>query len=221
MDRIAVITGGSKGIGRAIAKHIEGRYVTVSIGRSRDNQFICDLTKREWREGLIPTVMKYYGRVDVLINCAWSQFISPAMDYPLDEWDKQMEYLTASFELSREAKRNGATRIINIASVAGIRGARGCVGYSVAKAGVIHLTKCLSNEWGSECTVNAIAPNWVETDMLEHAFRDEAHKEQLTALIPAGRIANTSDLLPAVDFLLKADYVTGIVIPVDGGWLGR
>ena len=221
-NKVCVITGGSRGIGRAIWKHLDNDYSIVSVGRSKENHAICDLLDRDQRAGLIPLILDWYDQIDVLINNAGFQHIAPAATYDMGVWDDQLEMLTAAFDLSRRAREAGATRIINIASTAGIRGVRGGVGYAVAKAGLIHMTKCLSNEWAGEgVTVNCIAPGWIETDMLEGCFRDAAHKEQVMKYIPAGRIGTVKDILPVIDFLLEADYVTGAVIPVDGGFIAR
>lgn len=222
MDKpVCVITGGARGIGRAIRNYLEDDYTVVSVGRSTENHVICDLLHEGARRDLLKAIAIYTGNIDVLINNAGFQHFAPAEDYPLWDWCDQMEMLTAYFDLSQQAYRLGAKRIINISSVAGIRGARGEVGYAVAKAGVVHLTKCLSNEWGHECTVNCIAPSWVKTDMLAGSFRDEEHMTQITKLVPAGRLGEVEDLLPAVDYLLKADYVTGAVLVVDGGFINR
>lgn len=209
----AVVTGGSRGIGKEIAYYLSAFYDVVTIGRGEGNDIRADLAVKH--EGLINFP------VDVLVNCAWSYQLAPAAYYPMEEWERQMALLTACFDLSRQAWLHGATRIINIASTAGIRGTRGCVGYSVAKAGLIHLTKCLSNEWGRECTVNCICPGYIETDMLADSFRDEEHKRKMTEYIPAGRIGAPEDVIPAVEYLLRAEYVTGAVLTVDGGFYCR
>ena len=209
----AIVTGGSRGIGKAIADYLRQSYEALTIGRGEDNDIRADLTVKH--DNLITEP------VDVLVNCAWSQHIAPAAYYPMDEWNNQMALLTACFDLSRQAWAHGARRIINIASTAGIRGTHGCVGYSVAKAGIIHLTKCLSNEWGRECTVNCICPGYIETKMLAGSFRDEAHKERMIDYIPAGRIGTPEDVVPAVEYLLEAGYVTGAVLTVDGGFYCR
>jgi 2-dehydro-3-deoxy-D-gluconate 5-dehydrogenase len=209
----AIITGGSRGIGRAIVNQlVKMDYDVVSIGRSEDNDIRCDLTVSHANLITEP--------VDVLVNNAGFQYYAPAVNYPMTEWYRQSEMLAAYFDLSRQAYLHGATRIINIASTAGMRGTRGSIGYSVAKAGVIHMTKCLSNEWAGKCTVNCIAPGFIETGMLDEAFRDEEHKERVKRYIPVGEFGNTSDVAGAVEFLIHADYVTGVILPVDGGFTG-
>lgn len=208
----AIVTGGSRGIGKAIADHLRGEYEVLTIGRGEDNDIRADLCLSHANLITEP--------VDVLVNNAGFQYYAPAVDYSMSEWYRQLEMLTAYFDLSRQAYLHGVKRIINVSSTAGIRGTRGAIGYSVAKAGVIHMTKCLSNEWAPRCTVNCLVPGFIETDMLKDAFRDEAHKERVMAYLPAGKFGKPADFIPAVEFLLKAGYVTGAVITVDGGFTG-
>lgn len=208
----AIVTGGSRGIGKAIADHLRKEYEVLTIGRGEDNDIRADLCLSH--SSLITEP------VDVLVNNAGFQHYAPAVDYSMSEWYRQLEMMTAYFDLARQAYQHGATRIINIASTAGMRGTRGAIGYSVAKAGVIHMTKCLSNEWAGKCTVNCIAPGFIETGMLDDAFRDKEHKERVRVYIPAGHFGEPADFIPVVEFLLRADYVTGAVITVDGGFTG-
>lgn len=209
----AYITGGTRGIGLAIAGYLRKYYDVVSIGRGPDNDICADLTVNSG--GLITEP------VDVLVNNAGFQFLSPAVDYPLEQWHRQMAMMTAYFDLARQAYTHGARRIINISSIVGMRGARGTVGYSVAKAGIIEMTKCLASEWGEHCTVNCIVPGYVETDMLKCAFRDEAQRQMVMNLVPEKRFGLPRDFIPVVDCLLKADYINGAVIVVDGGFTQR
>lgn len=208
----AIVTGGSRGIGKAIADYLRGEYEVLTIGRGEDNDIRADLCLSH--SNLIT------DPVDVLVNNAGFQYYAPAVDYSMSEWYRQLEMLTAYFDLSRQAYLHGVKRIINVASTAGIRGTRGAIGYSVAKAGIIHMTKCLSNEWAGKCTVNCIAPGYIETDMLNDAFRDNEHRERVKAYIPAGYFGKPDDFIPVVEFLLRADYVTGAIITVDGGFTG-
>jgi NAD(P)-dependent dehydrogenase (short-subunit alcohol dehydrogenase family) len=221
MDKpVCVITGGARGIGRAIRNYLEDDYTVVSVGRSTENHVICDLLHEGARRDLLKAIAIYTGNIDVLINNAGFQYYAPAVDYSMSEWYRQLEMLTAYFDLARQAYQHGARRIINVSSTAGIRGTRGAIGYSVAKAGVIHMTKCLSNEWAPRCTVNCLVPGFIETDMLKDAFRDNEHRERVKAYIPAGYFGKPDDFIPVVEFLLRADYVTGAIITVDGGFTG-
>jgi 2-deoxy-D-gluconate 3-dehydrogenase len=207
----AVVTGGARGIGLGIYNYlVDNGYTVVSIGRSFRNHVVFDLTQRH------DNIIDY--ECGVLINNAGFQYISPAIDYPMDEWNKQLEMLTAYFDLSRQAYNHGCKRIINIASTAGMQGTKGIIGYSVAKAGIIQMTKCLANEWAGKCTVNAIAPGYIDTDILQFS---EGQREQVESYIPMKRIGKVDDIIPAVEYLLKAEYVTGSVITVDGGWSVR
>ena len=217
MNKIAVVSGSSGGIGKAIANALKNDGVDV-INYSRGNGY--DFTLRSSRQAVL-------GHIDILVNNAGAQVYAPFLEYPLEDWDNDLSLmLTAPFELSQRAGRymveQGHGKIINIASMAGIKGTRGIIGYSVAKAGLIHLTKCMSNELAPHnVQVNCIAPGFIETDMLKGAFRDEKHKEEIKGLIPAGKFGTPEDVAKAVSFLVKSDYITGVCLPVDGGWLGR
>jgi NAD(P)-dependent dehydrogenase (short-subunit alcohol dehydrogenase family) len=203
----AIVTGGTRGIGLAIANYLRKYYDVMTVGRGADNDIQCDLSIADCT---IPAC-------NILVNNAGFQYIAPAVDYGIVEWHRQMEMVYSAFSLSRQAYKQGCSRIINIASDAGIRPPNGTIGYSVAKAAMIHMTKCLSNEWGEKCTVNCICPGFIDTDMLK--LGDKA--EMITKLIPAKRIGNTKDIIPTIEYLLKASYVTGAVLSVDGGWINR
>lgn len=215
-----MITGGSRGIGAAIvaAFHAAGHEVgTVS-------RLEADLAKHHQRFRLVEKVIDTLGGLDVLVNNAGAQAHYPALDYPRTEWLSQIELLlTAPFDLSQQAARymmrHGGGSIINIASVAGITGTRGVIAYSVAKAGLIEMTKCLSNEWlPYGVTVNAVAPGFIATEM-----QTVKEGDAMLGRIPAARLGTPHEVAEAVLWLASpaARYVSGITIPVDGGWLAR
>ena len=169
---------------------------------------------------MLSSLTRKYGVLDILINNAGITQSYPAIDYPLDQWDEIIAVnLTAPFDLSCQAVKQGCKRIINIASIQAFNGARNISGYAVTKHGIIGMTKCLSNEWASlGVTVNNIAPGFIKTDMLELA-----DPSTIIGRIPVGRLGEPNDLLGAMLFLVSDEsrYVTGSTIMVDGGWLGR
>ena len=115
-------------------------------------------------------------------------------------------------------------RIINFSSIAGIQGTRGIIGYSVAKAGLIQLTKCLSNEWAPfGVTVNCVAPGYIETEMLKPLTENATAAELTRGRIPVGRFGASEEVASSVVFLCgeQSRYITGVTLPVDGGWMAR
>lgn len=232
LNKVAVVTGGRRGIGRACALALkDAGYRVVVVAQSptkgdmpKDIDYVrADLSSRENRRGLMSDITELVGPPDVLVNNAGIAHSYSAMDYPLGEWEDILEVnLTAPFDLARQAVHLGAKRIINIASISAFNGARNISGYAASKHALIGLTKCLSNEWAPlGVTVNNIAPGFIQTDML--TFKDEQHMNNIIGRIPAGRIGTPQDVVGALLFLVSdaAQYVTGTTIVVDGGWLGR
>ena len=226
---IALVTGGTRGIGLAIVKSFKALgYQVAVVGRSDnvpdcDLYIKCDITERR---GIIYDVVGKLGGIDVLVNNAGQQFSGSAELYNYEQWRNSLDLLlTVPFLLCQSAfrfmKEKGRGRIINISSVGGILGTRGIIGYSVAKAGLIEMTKCLSNEWlPYGVTVNAVAPGFIETDM--QTLTPE-HKQAMMGRIPAGRFGTVEETAAAVTWLAsdEARYISGITLPVDGGWLAR
>ena len=215
----ALVTGGNKGIGLSIINRLfKDKHNVTSISRSAD----VDLTDRnETLEGA--------EEFDILINCAGAQAHSSFIDYPLEQWDYDLELnLTAHFRLSQVAargmKERGWGRIVNISSIAGLNGTRNIIGYSVAKAGLIEMTKCMSNELAPYgITVNAVAPGFIETDMLKGLTENTEHADQMLKRIPVGKFGKPDDIANLVSFLCsdEASYITGQTFVVDGGFLVR
>ena len=167
------------------------------------------------------------GQVDILLNGAGLQHRCDAVDFPADKWDLIIDVnLTAVFHLCQIAGRQmiaqGSGKIINIASMTSYVASRRIPAYSASKGGVMQLTKALSNEWASlGVNVNAIAPGYMETELTADNINTE-HGRQHTMRIPMGRWGKPEDLAGAVVFLASpaADYISGAIIPVDGGYLG-
>ncbi len=168
-------------------------------------------------------------QIDILVNNAGTIKRAPAVDHADDLWDEVLNVnLSAQFVLSREVGKSmlarGRGKIIFTASLLSFQGGINVPGYTAAKSGIAGLTKALSNEWaGSGVTVNAIAPGYIATDNTQALQDDPDRSRALLERIPAGRWGQASDLAGAAVFLASsaADYVTGITLPVDGGWLGR
>ena len=238
--RIALVTGGSRGIGAAIAALLaeHGAAVVVS-GRDGDrlrrtvkeleergatvHGVAADVAKREDVDRLVEAARERFGRIDILVNNAGITRDGLLIRMKDDDWDRVMEInLRGAFLMTRAAAklmvRQRSGRIINIASTAGAMGNAGQANYSAAKAGLIGLTKATARElahWG--ILVNAVAPGLIQTDMAA-AIPAEA-REALLAQVPLKRIGSAREVAEMVGFLAGdgAAYVTGQVFHVNGG----
>ena len=169
------------------------------------------------------------ARADILVNNAGTIRRSPAAEHPLEWWDEVIDVnLNSQFVLTQQVGRGmlerGRGKIIFTASLLTFQGGLTVPGYAAAKSAIGGLTKALANEWAPRgVNVNAIAPGYISTDNTE-ALRDDPERSQsILSRIPAGRWGEASDLAGATVFLASraSDYVSGVVLPVDGGWLGR
>jgi 2-deoxy-D-gluconate 3-dehydrogenase len=167
--------------------------------------------------------------IDVLVNNAGTIRRSPVVEHGDDDWDTVLEVnLTAQFVLTREIGgrmlERGRGKIVFIASLLSFQGGISVPGYAASKGGVAQLTKAFANEWAARgVNVNAVAPGYIATDNTQVLQDDPVRSRQILDRIPAGRWGNAADIAGAVLFLSSpaADYVHGIVLPVDGGWLSR
>ncbi len=243
--KVALVTGGRRGLGLAIATGLARAGASLAVvARAAEYQELsmrirptgaqllylqADLGKRSERRKIIPRVVDYYGRLDILVNCAGLQHRQPAMEFPFQMWERLLSVmLSAVFELSQQAARvmlvGGGGKIINIASVLSFQGGWTVPAYAAAKHGVVGLTRALANEWaGKGINVNAIAPGYFDTEMCSALKQDTARERAIRERIPAGRWGNPEDLVGATIFLASraSDYVHGHVLVVDGGWLAR
>jgi 2-deoxy-D-gluconate 3-dehydrogenase len=229
--KVILITGGNRGIGYALACGLQEAGATVVITCRKNAPLnlpliYSDLLDRETRQSIINTVIYRYGRIDVLINNAGSIYYGYATDYPIEQWDNDIELmLTSAFDLSQMAGKvmelQGSGKIINIASISSFLGARSIVGYVAAKHGLIGLTKSMAIALAPHgINVNAIVPGYIETDMLEDlTIRTPLNK--LLERVPAGRVGQPNDLLGATIFLASeaSNYVNGHALVIDGGFL--
>jgi 2-deoxy-D-gluconate 3-dehydrogenase len=239
--RRALVTGGGGGIGRGMTRALVDAGATVAVlGRSASAEEVAeevggvavraDLANRaELRRGFDEAVERLDG-LDVLVNAHGIGRASDALDHELSVWDEVIEInLTATFELCRLAARRmverGSGKIVNVASLLSFQGGYRVSSYAASKGGVATLTMALANEWAPHgVNVNAIAPGYVRTALNARIWRDDPERTaQITARIPAGRWGEPADMAGAVVFLSSAasDYVHGITLPVDGGWLSR
>jgi len=241
--RVAIITGGSVGLGRQMAEGLAemgANLVLCARKKERCEQaalelqklgvktlaLACDVKDPAGVQTVVEAAVNEFGSIDTLINNAGTSWGAPVESMTLEQWNKVIETnLTGSFLFSQAVgkimikQRRG--KIINMASVAGLRGSPprfSAIGYSASKGGVIIFTKDLACKWGMHnIQVNAIAPGWFPTDMSEKVI--ERNKETLLAGIPLGRFGGPNDLKGAAIFLASAasDFVTGHILVVDGG----
>ncbi len=243
--RKAIITGGNRGLGRAIAEayHGQGAQVVIISTSSACQEaakeiasdkgapvygVICDLSDRDSLEKGFHEALGLLGnRLDILVNNAGINRNHTSQDFPAGDWDaiRKVNY-DAVFLMSQLAARvmmkEKYGRIINMASLLSVIGGRMSLGYAAAKGGVVQMSKAMSNDWAPYgITVNCIAPGYMNTDMNKEYCRDLSRSGHLLARIPAGRWGIPKDLQAASVFLAseEAGYVTGVMLPVDGGFL--
>jgi 3-oxoacyl-[acyl-carrier protein] reductase len=244
MNRIALVTGASRGIGKACALELAKagaklalaarqldklEEVAVEIRAAGGEAFVValDLSSHDSIKDAISKVAKEFGRIDILVNNAGVTKDGLALRMKPDDWNMVLQTnLSGAFYCIQQVispmMRERWGRIVNISSVVGQAGNAGQANYVASKAGLIGLTKSLAQELGSRnITVNAVAPGFIETDMT-HGLKDE-HKAKITAGIPLGRIGNPGEVAAAVRFLCseEASYITGNVIDVNGGMYMR
>jgi len=243
-DKVALVTGSSRGIGREIALAMarEGADIVINYSRSEDDAAAAvaeiekmgrralavqaSVAERSQVEHLVGCTLDEFGRLDVLVNNAGGFPIKPLAVVTDEEWDAVMTldlksvFLCSQIALrSMRGQRSGS--IVNVASVSGLVGAVGMVPYSAAKGGVIAFTKALAREVAPMgITVNAIAPGIIETDTALKVFPEAALKAYTTYQVPLGRLGRPADVVGLAVFLASAEagYITGQVYAVDGGF---
>lgn len=239
----AVVTGARRGIGLAIAQALAeagADIIGVSASMEESGSEVETRVRAAGRE-FTPLAVDFADRAavaalgsrvagaDILVNNAGTIERAPAAEHPLDLWDRVLEVnLNSQFVLSQLVGRamveRGRGKIIFTASVLSFQGGINVPGYTASKHGIAGLTKALANEWMPHgVNVNAIAPGYIATDNTDALHQDPARSKAILDRIPAGRWGDASDLAGAAVFLASraSDYVSGVVLPVDGGWLGR
>ena len=244
--KTALVTGARRGIGFAMAEALAeagADIIAVSasleddsaIGRAvmaQGRQFAgyrCNFSNRADLKRFIETVTTAHPVTDILVNNAGAVLREPAATHGDEYWDRIIEInLNAQFILSREIGKRmlkrGSGKIIFTASLLTFQGGITVPGYAASKGGVGQLTKALANEWaGGGVQVNAIAPGYVRTDVTEALQNDPARYQSILERIPAGRWGEIDDFKGPVVFLASSasDFVSGEILLVDGGWMGR
>jgi Dehydrogenases with different specificities (related to short-chain alcohol dehydrogenases) len=240
----AIVTGGSRGLGYGMAEGLLEAGCEVAIVGSSDKVYAvekslrekgykcygvkADLRDRQENYRAFTDCLAALGNdIDILVTAAGIQRRHSAENFPIEEWDEVMRVnLDSVFIFCQLAGRimlkKGYGKIINVASMASFFGGQTVPAYSAAKGGVAQLTKELSNDWISRgVNVNAIAPGYMATDMNEAIINDKNRYRQISDRIPAGRWGTGNDMKGTTIYLSSAasDYVSGAIIPVDGGYL--
>ncbi|KAB2961297.1 MAG: 3-oxoacyl-[acyl-carrier-protein] reductase [Candidatus Methylomirabilis oxygeniifera] len=238
--KVAVVTGGSRGIGRAIALGLSAQGAKVVIGARNPEAaqkvvaeieaagaegiaVAADISREAEADGLIQAGLKGFGRLDILVNNAGITKDGLLIRMKEEDWDAVLDVnLKGAFFTTRAALRPmlraQSGRIVNISSVAGTMGIPGQANYSASKAGLIGFTKAVAKEVASRSiTVNAVAPGFIETEMT--AILSEDRKKSYLGQIPMGRFGAAEEVAALVSFLVSeaASYITGQVITIDGG----
>jgi NAD(P)-dependent dehydrogenase (short-subunit alcohol dehydrogenase family) len=229
--QVAVVTGGAKGIGAATAKLLAqaGAHVAVfdiENGASHEIDVSDEAAVRQ----AFAAVEKEFGGIDLLVNNAGRAIRKPATELSLEDWNRVVGLnLTATFLCSKNAhpymKKRGGGAIVNLASIMGLSGGIfPNASYQASKGAVVNLTRALALEWAAEnIRVNAVAPTFVRTDLTVPIFSNPEVLKTVTAHTPLGRFPEVEDIAAAILYLCSpaARCVTGIVLPVDSGYLAR
>lgn len=240
MNKVIIVTGASKGIGKEISKELAKKGNTIIANYNKSEKEIkelqqelekqnikidiykADVSKREEVANLVKYTIQKYGKIDVLINNAGISQIKEFTQITDEDWNNMINTnLNSVFYMSQEACHNMIHNkkgcIINISSIWGITGSSCEVHYSVSKAGVDALTKALAKELGpSNIRVNSIAPGIINTEMNAHLSEEE--KQNIEEEIPLEKIGKAIDIERCVEWLIKDEYTTGQVISINGGW---
>jgi NAD(P)-dependent dehydrogenase (short-subunit alcohol dehydrogenase family) len=242
-SKVAIVTGSTRGIGRAIAEGLASAGAAVVVnGRSAESVktavdaipnslgVVADVSKAADVDELIQKTMDKFGRIDILINNAGiSPYFKPAETLKEAEWDEIMAVNLKGVFLCCEAvgrvmipQKSG--RIINISSIGGQIALPRLLAYCAAKGAVDQITRVLAVEWAPHhILVNSISPGWVESDLTKGLKENPTRREALTRQIPLGRLGKPDEIVGAAIYLCSdaASYVTGATLSIDGGWLAQ
>jgi tropinone reductase I len=237
----ALVTGGTRGIGRAIVTELANlgsevffiarnkndvKDIMNHSGYSSLTGISCDVTSRAERMMLLSKIKKKWNSLDILVNNAGTNIRKPTVEYTEDEYDTIMDTnLGSAWEMCRIfyplLKKSGQGTIVNISSVAGQTSVRSGVVYGMSKSAMIHLTKYLAAEWaGDGIRVNSVAPWYISTPLTETVLKDKDFTEEVLSRTPMKKIGEPIDVAATAAFLClpAAAYITGQTISVDGGF---
>ncbi len=243
--RVAFITGGSRGIGRAIALLLARHGATVAVASRKlegceavaaeiraaggtASAHACHIGEPAEITATLADLDARYGRLDILVNnAATNPYFGPSIDMALAAWQKTVDvnirgYFWASIEAARRMQRQGRGAIVNVASVNAFRPMDGQACYSLTKAAIVNMTQGLAKEWARDgIRVNALVPGFVETRFAAAIHENEVLRAAAEKLVPMGRIAQPEEMAGAVLYLVSdaASYTTGSCLTADGGWL--
>ena len=245
-NKIAIVTGASRGLGQAMAIALgEAGATVVAVGSKLESvantiellkdknipclALGCDQGSGDQINAVIEKTIEEFGRIDVLVNNAGTIKRSPAHEFSDEDWNEVINVnLNGVFKFCREAGKHmlkqGSGKIINIASLLSFSGGITVPAYAASKGGVSQITKALANEWASSnIQVNAIAPGYFETDNTYNLRQDAERYKSITDRIPSGVWGKPEDLAGATVFLSSkaSDYMNGHIMLVDGGWMAR
>ncbi len=243
--RIALITGASRGIGRAVA-HELARHGAIVVAASRKldgceavaaeiraaggqaTALACHMGEPDQITQALQEIDRRHGRLDILVNnAATNPYFGPSLDMSLLAYQKTVDvnirgYFWASLEAARRMIAQGKGAIVNVASVNAFRPMDGQAVYSMTKAAIVNMTQALAREWARQgVRVNALVPGLVETRFAAAIHEDEKRRAMMERLVPMGRIAQPEEMAGAVLYLVSdaASYTTGSCLTADGGWL--